>query len=76
MHTANIHGLNQSVSFQQGTDFTVMETQIACQYKLQFYVDYGSTDKGPWLKIGINSTEMGVGYLPKLAHHVAEKSAS
>jgi len=46
------------------TTFSVVENRVPCHHKIQFYVDYGSSDGGPWLKIGINETEFGIGYLP------------
>lgn len=33
-------------------------------HKFQLFVDYGN-EPGPWLKIGINDTIYGFGYLPK-----------
>lgn len=46
------------------TTFSVVESQIPCRHKIQLYVDYGNSDGGPWLRIGINETEFGIGYLP------------
>jgi hypothetical protein len=47
------------------TTFSVVDKRIPCPHKFQFYVDYGATQAGPWVKVGVNSTEFGVGYLPK-----------
>lgn len=47
------------------TTFSVVERHILCPHNFQFYVDYGSTDGGPWIRVGLNATEFGVGYLPK-----------
>lgn len=59
---------NTATNVKQQTDartaFTVVERQISNAHKVQFYMDYGATDGGPWLRIGINSTEFGVGFLP------------
>lgn len=46
------------------TVFSVAERRVSCPHKFQFYVDYGTTNAGPWVKVGVNSTEFGVGYLP------------
>lgn len=48
----------------QRAPFTVVERQVPCQHKIQFYVDYGASDGGPWLRIGVNTTEFGFGHLP------------
>lgn len=47
------------------TAFSVVEKRISCPHKFQFYVDYGTTYAGPWIKVGVNATELGIGYLPK-----------
>lgn len=47
------------------TTFSVVERRVPCQHKFQFYVDYGTTNSGPWIKVGVNATEFGLGYLPK-----------
>lgn len=47
------------------TTFSVVERRVSCPHKFQFYVDYGTTNAGPWLKVGVNATEFGMGYLPK-----------
>jgi hypothetical protein len=47
------------------TPFSVVERHVPCPHKFQFYVDYGTTNAGPWIKVGVNSNEFGVGYLPR-----------
>ena len=47
------------------TAFSVVEKRIPCPHRFQLYVDYGTTHSGPWIKVGMNATEFGVGYLPK-----------
>lgn len=59
--TAEKKQRNQNVM----TTFSVVERRVPCPHKFQFYVDYGATNAGPWLKVGVNSTELGMGYLPK-----------
>lgn len=44
--------------------FVVRQRNIPCQHKMQIYVDYGSTTRGPWIVVGINAVEYSVGYLP------------
>lgn len=47
------------------TTFGVVQKKIPCNHNFQLYVDYGATVSGPWLKVAVNDTEFGVGYLPK-----------
>jgi hypothetical protein len=56
---------HRKVTQQVTTTFGVTERRIPCPHSFQLYVDYGTTPAGPWLKIGINETELGIGYLPK-----------
>ena len=46
------------------TPFTVADRQVPCPHNIQFYVDYGSSDGGPWVRFGFNSSEIGIGFLP------------
>lgn len=59
-HSKSTKHHNQNVT----TTFSVVERKIPCTHKFQLYVDYGHTHVGPWLKIGLNDSEFGVGYLP------------
>lgn len=47
------------------TTFSVVERRVPCHHNFQFYVDYGASSGGPWVRVGINDTEFGIGYLPK-----------
>jgi hypothetical protein len=57
------------------TTFSVVERRIHSPHKIQFYVDYGSSSGGPWIKVGVNETEFGVGYLPKTNPTVTHRQA-
>jgi hypothetical protein len=48
----------------QPTTFKVIERRVQNRHNFQFYVDFGVTTGGPWLKVGVNETELAVGYLP------------
>ena len=45
--------------------FTITSRRIENNYSFQLYTDFGSTESGPWLVLGINDTEYGMGYLPE-----------
>lgn len=45
--------------------FSLTDRKIQCAHNFQIYCDYGNTPKGPWVKIGINDTEYGIGFLPQ-----------
>ena len=34
-------------------------------HTFQFFFDYGTTPEGPWLKVCVNDTSFGIGYLPE-----------
>jgi hypothetical protein len=48
---------------QEG-QFILTAYRIECEHLFQFYVDYGATEYGPWAAIGIQDTEILVGYPP------------
>ena len=62
-HEQTQHGHQHNLKVT--TTFSVVEREIHCQHKFQFYVDYGSSHNGPWLKVGLNQTEFSMGYLPQ-----------
>ena len=47
------------------TTFRVVERRVQNRHKFQLYVDFGVTTGGPWIKFGVNDTEVSMGYLPK-----------
>jgi hypothetical protein len=49
------------------TTLHMEEKKVPNNHSFQFYVDYGVTP-GPWLKLGINDVEYGIGYLPSSSH--------
>lgn len=64
MSETAVHGVKQQ-SASMEAPFNVISREVVCPYKFQFYVDYGTSQDGPWLKMGLNDTELGIGYLPK-----------
>jgi len=44
--------------------FEVRSRKIKNAHKVQFYLDYGFSQSGPWLQIAMNDTEYGIGYNP------------
>lgn len=42
-------------------------------YAFQLYVDFGNTNLGPFVKVGLNSVEYNMGYLPEEDKNGSEK---
>ena len=76
MHKTATEVSSENHNQHDTTPFTVVERQIPCDYRFQLYVDYGQSHAGPWLKIGLNETEFGFGYIPRAQLHVVSQSAS
>ena len=53
----------QVLSKEELPTFHVKVEEVTNEHKAQVYLDYGDTP-GPWVKLGFNSTEYGLGYLP------------
>ena len=46
-----------------------MQKEISNPYKVQFYLDYGATEYGPWVKVGFGNIEHVVGFsAPEVGH--------
>ena len=54
---------NKVLVKQDSPVFHVSVTDTQNQHRAQAFIDVGD-QPGPWLKIGINDTEYGFGYLP------------
>lgn len=48
----------------KGPSFQLTTTHVPNTHKAQATLDYGSKP-GPWVSVGINETQIGIGYLPK-----------
>jgi hypothetical protein len=44
--------------------FHLKTEDVRNEHKAQVFLDYGS-EPGPWVRIGINDTAYGIGYLPE-----------
>lgn len=57
----------QTRSITTTAGFSLTDRKIKCEHNFQLYVDFGTTTKGPWVKVGLNEVEYGIGYLPQAA---------
>ena len=65
--SSNAQVLGNQVSTPQ---FVILQKQIANPHQFQFYMNYGSTEYGPWARIGFNDMEYVVGfYAQKETNH-------
>lgn len=62
---SNQPDVHEEVQQSQGKSaFEITHRKIRNPHHLQLYIDTGHSTAGPWLIIGLNSTEYGIGYKP------------
>ena len=44
--------------------FAIQSRRIKNNHKISGYLDYGFSQSGPWLLVGFNEVEYGIGYQP------------
>ena len=55
-----------------------MQKEIENRHMVQFYLDFGSTEYGPWARIGFSNTEYLVGFYAseKVGQHRPSQEAA
>ncbi len=70
--TANIGAsIQKPVTTSQ---FSVTTRRVPMQYQMQFYVDYGVSEYGPWGRVCLNDMELSVGWFPPVEPHRPSRS--
>ena len=69
--------LHEEVPASQGStkhyqsQFVVQSRKVKNPHQIQFYLNRGFSHSGPWLQIGVNDIEYGIGYEPGQTHKVS-----